>query len=1484
GSSANVVTGHEFASNTKGSNYEVSYKPGKLVVTDDNVDPGKVITKTHASDAYKLGDEVTFVIEAKNIYASAKDMTFTELPGVKLAKSEFKDVAPGAIVSTTARYTITEDDILAGSFVNTVTVSFGDKAYAADDTVDVVEVNPELDVTKNTVSAPANGSAYQLGEIITYKTTVTNTGNVTLRGIALTDDNADDLANESIDVLKPGDFKTFEASHKVTEADVIAGAVENNASATTKAPNQDEPVQSTLGHTEDAAGPSNPHLTIEKTTTTSPKNGVSYELDETIKYQVTVTNTGNLTLSNVALTDDNADDLDVKEVGTLAPGASKTFKASHKVTEADIQSGSVVNNATATATSPDPNKEVTVVPGQATDPTDAPNAHVTITKEAEQNGTAENGAFKLGETIHYTITVTNTGNQTAKNIKVSDDNANNFGTKTIESLAPGKSKTFKATHTVTESDILAGTVVNVATGESDTDVPVTPGTDEKKTEAVDATLAVSKVANAPANGEAYQLGEEVTYKITITNKGNVSYSNVKVEDAQTGLSETLDALAVGESHEFTTTHVITEGDIAAGSYTNVVTAEADAIVDEAGTTYVPRATDDETIGANTDNPIVDPSAKLRLEKTVSNMGQGTGENGAFALGDVIKYQITVTNTGNLTVKDFVISDNNADGFTPVNVGALAPGASYTVAAQHVVTSDDILAGSVFNVATATGGNTTDPDTKPEPGKDQVDTPVASVDVPLVVTKTASEPADGVAFKVGEKVNYSISVTNAGNVPYENVKVTDVKTGLDKTIAELGVGQTREFTTSHVITEADVVAGSYKNVATAKADSITDPKTGEEKVPAGEASETIGANTNKPIEASAPSIEVSKSSNAAKLHDDGLLVEGDVVTYKVTVTNTGNLTLTNVKLTDQLAGAQLANGETDTIASLAPGASATVKYRYTVTQADVVAGHVHNEATAKADTPDPAKPTVEPKAPGVTDDPTEATKPSLHIDKTDNGASKVPVGGTINYTLTVTNNGNVDLSDVVVTDQLTGLNHQIGNLAKGASVKVLTSYMVVEGDVVNGFVHNVATGSAKSPDNKDVKVIPGEATTTTEDMNAAIELEKTAASGVYGAGDKITYTITVTNVGNVTITGVQTEDRMTGLSEQTTLAPGESATYTTDYVVTDADLKAGKIDNTATSKGLDPKGGEVAASDTETVTNDPQVNPENPDKPSLKRDFKVTGPVDVVYNGYSQYQKPIVKDGEKVLTEGVDYTLEPSADTTNVGKVTIRVMGKGNYTGEVECSYLITPASLVITTGSANKRYDGKALTNKSLTIAGLQGEDTVIAKTTGTQTKVGSSTNGYSIDWGTTNPGNYLITESLGTLTVRPAKAPAPDPTPGSTTPTPAPGPGNDNNPGGQGTNPGNEGNGTDNGSQPQPGNGDSGEKIYDSENPLGNAHPECWVHYYMIICMIITALYGVGVWARRGNYTRKLKKDMDDVMGDGDGMDSPAATQPTTKPAGMEA
>ena len=267
-----------------------------------------------------------------------------------------------------------------------------------------------------------------------------------------------------------------------------------------------------------------------------------------------------------------------------------------------------------------------------------------------------------------------------------------------------------------------------------------------------------------------------------------------------------------------------------------------------------------------------------------------------------------------------------------------------------------------------------------------------------------------------------------------------------------------------------------------------------------------------------------------------------------------------------------------------------------------------------------------------------------------------------------------------------------------------------------------------------------------------------------------------------------------------------------------------------------------------------------------------------------------------LPEG--YTLEKaasSASATNVadGKVVatadtlvIRNAQGKDVTDELKIRKIdgeieITPAPLSIETGSATKTYDGSALTNATLKIDGLVAGDVVTGRTTGSQTEVGSSANTYTLTWGEVDAANYEITEQLGVLTVEAAVVPVvPGPQQPSgpvvvppTTPEPA-GPADV------------VADALEGAYEAVTGDKAAEEQIYDSENPLGKEQAaHCWVHWYMILAMILTALYGIAVWLRRGNHTRKLKNDMNNILGGGDdGKDPSGSPVATNHPAGMEA
>ena len=146
--------------------------------------------------------------------------------------------------------------------------------------------------------------------------------------------------------------------------------------------------------------------------------------------------------------------------------------------------------------------------------------------------------------------------------------------------------------------------------------------------------------------------------------------------------------------------------------------------------------------------------------------------------------------------------------------------------------------------------------------------------------------------------------------------------------------------------------------------------------------------------------------------------------------------------------------------------------------------------------------------------------------------------------------------------------------------------------------------------------------------------------------------------------------------------------------------------------------------------------------------------DVPYNGSVQKLVPTVRaEDNSSLVEDTDYTVSYSdGDYTNVTEknLTVTITGIGKYKGTYSVTYKITPAPLKVTTGKAEKVYDGKPLTNETGSVEGLVNKETATVKPNGSQTVVGSTDNTYTIEWGTAQSKNYEVkSEDLGKLTVK---------------------------------------------------------------------------------------------------------------------------------------
>ena len=175
----------------------------------------------------------------------------------------------------------------------------------------------------------------------------------------------------------------------------------------------------------------------------------------------------------------------------------------------------------------------------------------------------------------------------------------------------------------------------------------------------------------------------------------------------------------------------------------------------------------------------------------------------------------------------------------------------------------------------------------------------------------------------------------------------------------------------------------------------------------------------------------------------------------------------------------------------------------------------------------------------------------------------------------------------------------------------------------------------------------------------------------------------------------------------------------------------------------------------TLTISPKsITPDGPDTPEEKKTgITVTKPSDSKYDGEEHKNKPTVTDTktDKVLVEGTDYELSYSKDVINAGTVTVTVKGIGNYEGSFEVTYEITKRNVTLTSGSASKIYDKKALTKDEVTVSGegFVKDEGATYDVTGSRTKVGTSKNTFTYELkSNTKASNYNITKVEGDLVV----------------------------------------------------------------------------------------------------------------------------------------
>ena len=433
---------------------------------------------------------------------------------------------------------------------------------------------------------------------------------------------------------------------------------------------------------------------------------------------------------------------------------------------------------------------------------------ITVTKTAETE--AGNKLVYAGEKITYTIVVKNNGNQDVEKIEVMDkipsnttfDSVENEGIVVKSSKAPEKVVGIKWIITVKAGEEVSlkftvvvdsgvtGTITNkaIANGEESNEENTSIITSNKTSE----ILRYNKETNKFETVNVAKIDDEITYTISVTNTGDENGTTKIVDTVPEGTvlkRGSAEGAEISENHKTVTWNDV---EVPAGE---TVERTFTVIVKDIKSLENKKITNIATVGEKETNETENSTAEINVEKTVIDIlrnDESIGLDAEVKEGDVIKYKITVTNTGSEDLTN-VIVDEKLEGIElnekELNIGNLKAGenkeifASYTVSYEKDIKEN--VGKLVHNEVKVTGETIpTDPDKEPETveDKDEIDTSVAdapSVDISKVATRVkenVSEEFVPVTEKTkvrpGDVIEYVITVTNTGNVTLENIKVTD----------------------------------------------------------------------------------------------------------------------------------------------------------------------------------------------------------------------------------------------------------------------------------------------------------------------------------------------------------------------------------------------------------------------------------------------------------------------------------------------------------------------------------------------------------------------------------------------------------------------------------------------------------------------------------------------------------------------------------------
>jgi uncharacterized repeat protein (TIGR01451 family) len=550
----------------------------------------------------------------------------------------------------------------------------------------------------------------------------------------------------------------------------------------------------------------------------------------------------------------------------------------------------------------------------------------------------------------------------------------------------------------------------------------------------------------------------------------------------------------------------------------------------------------------------DPDPGLDIKKWTNGQDADTAPGPKVTVGSVVTWDYIVRNTGATILTDVKVSDDDPSVQVSCPKTTLETGESMTCKGQGIA-----QACQYKNIGTAVGTSPDGFELKDQDPSHYYGDQNAKIDVETAVNGQDADEPLGPNLSVGAPVSWTYKVTNTGDVKLTGIVVADDK-GVAVTCPKTSLFAGESMTCS---ANGAAAEGFYRNVGTVTAKAPCGPD-----VQDSDPSNYFGKKDE-------PGIKIEKLTNghSCNLPPGPMIAVGDPVLWEYVVTNTGNVVLNDIKVTDDKGVAVTCPKTTlqpaETMTCTGRGVAVACQY----TNIGMV--------TAKP----PAGPAVNAQDDSFYWGQHHA---AIDIEKATNGQDAdtapgptIQVGDPVTWTYMVTNTGDVTLTGVTVTDdQGVNVTCPKKTLQPGESMTCTGKGTAVKGQYRNVGAVTGAPPCGPAVTDQDASHYFGD---MEEPETPGISLKKytngqdadTAPGPHIQEGDAVLWTYIVTNTGNTSLGNVKvTDDRGVAVScPKTSLQSGESMTCSGKGTAT-----VGQYKNIGTAVGTPPKGSNVTSSD------------------------------------------------------------------------------------------------------------------------------------------------------------------------------------------------------------------------------------------------------------------------------------------------------------------